>query len=516
MGLDILNCKCNCNENQGASFIFEEISDDYLPLKRKRSSLIKNVNSLFCNSCKKNLEYKNEINSSQNISQKIIPINSNSYEYSSNLCYKKATLQSYNKYFQKKEGTINNINIIYNHNYIFNNSDERFNNELNTQLNFIILLQSVVRGWLFREKYILQIKNELIITENTLIKNTIESFKNDKIELSEKLFGPFNKDSWKDFYKDGDFLFSKESKDNIFKKYNLKKQINNFYNFNYKPKANPDFLIDNFDDDSQNNEEQNYEILEKIFHPPSIELLKNTFFCKLKLSTLIQEVMYIGYVNLEGERHGYGTLIQKNGIKIEGFWREGTLEGWGRVTDADGEFYEGYFINGKINGKGFKKNLDGYNYTGEFYLGMKEGFGKEENKKIIYEGEFHKDLKYGKGVCIFKLLEEKYEGEFENNVINGKGFYQWKNGNSFKGHFINGKMNGVGLFLWKDGSKYYGNYKDNIKEGKGKFTWPNGKSFEGNFLNGKPNGKGILTILDENNNVISSDMVEYDNGKLKQ
>ena len=516
MGLDILNCKCNCNENQGASFIFEEISDDYLPLKRKRSSLIKNVNSLFCNSCKKNLEYKNEINSSQNISQKIIPINSNSYEYSSNLCYKKATLQSYNKYFQKKEGTINNINIIYNHNYIFNNSDERFNNELNTQLNFIILLQSVVRGWLFREKYILQIKNELILTENTLIKNTIESFKNDKIELSEKLFGPFNKDSWKDFYKDGDFLFSKESKDNIFKKYNLKKQINNFYNFNYKPKANPDFLIDNFDDDSQNNEEQNYEILEKIFHPPSIELLKNTFLCKLKLSTLIQEVMYIGYVNLEGERHGYGTLIQKNGIKIEGFWREGTLEGWGRVTDADGEFYEGYFINGKINGKGFKKNLDGYNYTGEFYLGMKEGFGKEENKKIIYEGEFHKDLKYGKGVCIFKLLEEKYEGEFENNVINGKGFYQWKNVNSFKGHFINGKMNGVGLFLWKDGSKYYGNYKDNIKEGKGKFTWPNGKSFEGNFLNGKPNGKGILTILDENNNVISSDMVEYDNGKLKQ
>ena len=77
-------------------------------------------------------------------------------------------------------------------------------------------------------------------------------------------------------------------------------------------------------------------------------------------------------------------------------------------------------------------------------------------------------------------------------------------------------MNGIGLFLWKDGSKYYGNYKNNIKEGKGKFTWSNGKSFEGNFLNGKPNGRGILTIIDENNNVISSDMVEYENGKLKQ
>ena len=50
MGIDILNCKCNCNENQGASFIFDEISDDYLPIKRRKNSLTKNVDNLFCNS----------------------------------------------------------------------------------------------------------------------------------------------------------------------------------------------------------------------------------------------------------------------------------------------------------------------------------------------------------------------------------------------------------------------------------------------------------------------------------
>ena len=377
-------------------------------------------------------------------------------------------------------------------------------------------MQAVVRGWLFREKYILQIKGELINEENNLIKNTIESFTNKNIEQSEKEFGSFNSESWKEFYNVGDYLFSKEAKDKILEKYNIKKHINNFYNFNYRPKSNPDFLIDNFDDDSQNNDEQIYEILETVFHLPSRDLLENTLYCKLKLSSLIQDTMYIGYVNIEGERQGYGKLIQKNGIKIEGYWSEGTLQGWGRVTDGSGQFYEGYFINGKINGKGIKKNLDGYNYKGEFFLGMKEGFGKEENKKITYEGEFHKNLKCGKGICFFKLLEENYEGEFENNVINGYGFYKWKNGNTFKGNFINGKMNGLGLFLWTDGSKYYGNYKDNIKEGKGKFTWPNGKCFEGNFLNGKPNGKGILTIFDENNNIISSDMVEYDKGKLKK
>ena len=506
MGIDVLNCKCNCNENQGASFIFEEISDDYLPIKRKRHSLIKNVNSLLCNSCKNNKELKQEINSSQFSSHKIIPLNSNSYRHSKILYHKKSSI--------KEEGTINNINIIYNQNYIFNNPEEKLDEELNIKINFIIILQANIRGWIFREKYNLLIKNELINEEINLIENKLKLFTNKNIELSEKLFGEFNKDNWKEFYKDGDNLFSKESKESIFKKYNLKKPINN-YIFDFRPKTNPDFLIDNLDNESDNDEEQNYEILEKVFHPPSIDLLKNTFLCKLKISTIIQETIYIGSINIDGERHGYGKLIQKNGIKIEGFWREGTLEGYGRVTDEDGQIFEGYFINGKINGKGMKKNLNGYSYIGEFYLGMKEGYGKEETNKIVYEGEFHKDLKSGKGVCYFKLLEEKYEGEFKNNIINGKGHYEWKNGNKFEGNFINGKMNGIGLFTWKDGSKYYGNYKNNIKEGKGKFIWPNGKSFEGNFLNGKPNGKGILNLIDENENIISSDIVEYENGKLK-
>ena len=75
-------------------------------------------------------------------------------------------------------------------------------------------------------------------------------------------------------------------------------------------------------------------------------------------------------------------------------------------------------------------------------------------------------------------------------------------------------MDGIGLFVWKDGSKYYGNYKNNVKEGKGKFVWPDGKCFEGNFLNGQPHGKGILTLTDENRNIISSNEVEYNNGKL--
>ena len=94
------------------------------------------------------------------------------------------------------------------------------------------------------------------------------------------------------------------------------------------------------------------------------------------------------------------------------------------------------------------------------------------------------------------------------------GIQTLKDGNYFKGNFINGQMNGLGLFVWNDGSKYYGYYKNNVKEGKGKFIWPDGKCFEGNFLNGQPHGKGIITITDENKKIISSNEVEYENGKL--
>ena len=70
---------------------------------------------------------------------------------------------------------------------------------------------------------------------------------------------------------------------------------------------------------------------------------KTPKLCKLKLSSLFQETMYIGSVNIEGERQGYGQLTQKNGLRIEGFWKEGTLNGWGRVTNEDGQFFEGFF-----------------------------------------------------------------------------------------------------------------------------------------------------------------------------
>ena len=498
MGMESLNCKCNCSENQGDSFIFEGVSDNYFPIRRKKNTYMKKVNNILCNTCQRDedLEKLQEIDiiNYKNVNCSL----SNILENSQNLCNKRTSLNSSG-----------------NSSIIVNDIDEKIYNDLDIQIDIVIFIQSMIRGFLFRKKYKLIIRKELLYTENKLIEESIDKYTNDKIKLSEKILGKFSKDNWKKYYKEGDKLFSKESRVIIAKKYKLKNILNNVYNFDFKPMKNPNFDIDDIDDEKNDETEQNYDLLKTIFNSNQQNNYKKSFYSKLKFNSLINDSIYIGYVNLNGERHGYGKLIQKNGMKLEGFWKEGLLEGWGRITDEEGGIKEGYFINGKINGKGFKKNLEGDIYEGDFFKGMKEGFGKEENKKIIYEGEYHKNLKWGKGVCYFKLLDDKYEGEFENNTINGKGIYFWKReGNYFEGNFVNGKMNGLGLFVWKDGNKYFGNYKNNIKEGKGKFIWNNGKTFEGYFLNGKPHGKGIITLKDENNKIISLNEVEYNNGNL--
>ena len=54
----------------------------------------------------------------------------------------------------------------------------------------------------------------------------------------------------------------------------------------------------------------------------------------------------------------------------------------------------------------------------------------------------------------------KYEGEFKNNKIEGKGIWDWPNGDKYEGNFIDGKYNGFGILVYKDGKKYEGEFKD--------------------------------------------------------
>ena len=55
---------CNCKDNSmEVSFIFEDGNDIYKPIKKKRYSIIKNVNNILCK-CQNDLDNNKEINSS--------------------------------------------------------------------------------------------------------------------------------------------------------------------------------------------------------------------------------------------------------------------------------------------------------------------------------------------------------------------------------------------------------------------------------------------------------------------
>lgn len=460
MGNDA-NCKCLCNSGRGASFSFDNGTPGIIKVNSKD---LKNRESFLAS------QKESTRNSIANM-----PKSENSMQSPKSNCVTEADYL--------KEKYVNKTSKKFKTKLRSSNTKK---NTFDVKKSYITKIQSLIRGHLYRKKYNKKIKNELKDFENALIKEINDSYNNSNLKLAERSFGAFDKDNWKLFYKDGDLLFqNKNEQENYNKNFSELFGDNNMFNFE-----------------------------NAVFHAPFEKKYGKTYFSKIKINPFLYKTVYKGYETLEGERQGYGTLIQDNGTKIEGYWNNGILDGWGRITDSEGTILEGYFINGKINGKGIKKTLDGLVYIGEFFQGIREGTGNEETKYTLYEGQFHKDLKHGKGKLLFKELKEKYEGEFESDSINGYGTYTWNNGNTYQGTFVKGKMDGIGLFLWNDGSKYYGEYKNNIKEGKGKFTWPNGKSFEGTFKNGKQHGKGILKTTDKKCKKDNFIEVEFCEGKL--
>jgi hypothetical protein len=216
---------------------------------------------------------------------------------------------------------------------------------------------------------------------------------------------------------------------------------------------------------------------------------------------------YTGDMNSKGEKHGYGVLLQKNGVKWEGSWKHNQFTGWGRLIDTEGTVYEGYYANGVLSGKGERMTTKSH-FRGDFRNNLREGIGSEETPEQSYVGEYKSDKKNGNGKLTYKKMNDVYEGEFQDNMITGYGYYIWANQDSYKGTFINGKMHGRGLYKWPDGGEYVGEYVNNIKEGQGRFKWSNGKIFEGPFKNGRPHGTGKLLYGE---NTIE---VEFRDGKL--
>ncbi len=321
---------------------------------------------------------------------------------------------------------------------------------------FILTIQKLYKGYLFRKKFLSKQKEELEKETLKKLKEKYNEYLTENLIKQESILGiPHNEDSYKNLL-------------------SIKNEIKNS---------------------------------------------KNLFTKLLILQYNELNAFYVGEININNKLNGRGILTLNDGTKYNGNFIINEFTGEGTLINKNGEYYKGNFKNGLIEGNGISKNLNGITYEGNFINGKKNGFGKEESSEYIYEGEFKNDLKNGKGKLNYKLLKESYEGTFEDNNITGNGIYKWNNGESYKGTFINGKMDGSGKYIWPDGGYYEGDYVNNIKEGKGIFKWANGKIFDGNFKNGEPNGIGILTIKNKHykvnfvNGKIKGKVIELDKGE---
>ena len=64
-----------------------------------------------------------------------------------------------------------------------------------------------------------------------------------------------------------------------------------------------------------------------------------------------------------------------------------------------------------------------------------------------------------------------------------------------RGIFKDGKINGKGVYDYANGDKYIGDFKEGKREGIGECKFTNGESYTGEWKNNQINGK-VTTILE--------------------
>ena len=262
-----------------------------------------------------------------------------------------------------------------------------------------------------------------------------------------------------------------------------------------------------------------------------------------------KEYYHSGELKFEGEyliglRHGKGKEYYKNGnLKYEGEYF------FGRKWDIKLYDNNGKLIHELKDGKGFIKENGDFNINEFGYLsGLRNGKGKiysnkDNNSKLIFEGEYLNDKTMGMGKrynldgeLIFEgeyLYNSQIKGkhyvngklEYEGDYLyerkyNGKGYdsngnviYELINGNGkvkehnilgefiFEGEYLNGKRNGKGKEYNCYGDLVFeGEYLNGKKNGKGKVYEGNILVFEGEYLDGERHGKG--TAYDINGNFL--------------
>ena len=72
-------------------------------------------------------------------------------------------------------------------------------------------------------------------------------------------------------------------------------------------------------------------------------------------------------------------------------------------------------------------------------------------------------------------LQGWYRGSLSEGVPQGRGFFFFRNGDSYIGSFLGGKPNGRGVYHWRDGAWFQGHFVGGERQGPGVFKAPGEK-----------------------------------------
>jgi len=154
--------------------------------------------------------------------------------------------------------------------------------------------------------------------------------------------------------------------------------------------------------------------------------------------------MYTGWVDLEGNPNGHGTIRVDNGSLYVGEWQHGKRHGHGVFLTVEGDLFYGYFRNDISHGRGMYIWADGQVYTGDYVDGVREGKGIETwPRGARYEGEYHRDQRNGLGEYLYPD-GRRYTGEYKDDRLHGQGVQTSSDGTVLyegqwtMGEFING------------------------------------------------------------------------------
>ena len=108
-----------------------------------------------------------------------------------------------------------------------------------------------------------------------------------------------------------------------------------------------------------------------------------------------------------------------------------------------------------------------------------------------YRGDFRRGLMHGKGTIVFGN-DNSYNGDWVFGMREGLGVYTFVTGNVYSGSFSKNKFSGQGTMNFASGNKYVGNWEDDQPNGQGIFYFSGNDRYEGSFVNGKFTGNGTM------------------------